>query len=248
MGRAFLLSMRSLSQLGVTFATVAPRIREMSEELMEHYPPIRLMLVDDQPVIRSGIQAFLAAYEEFKLIAEAADGEEAIRLCTQFAPDVILMDLLMPRLNGVNATRIIRTRYPEIQVLVLTNFIETELVHDALAAGAIGYLYKNITAEELAIAIRHAAQGRSTIAPETMKCLLQDIHKHPALVGENLTSREREVLQLVVTGMSNRAIAQALTVSQSTVKFHMSNILAKLHTKARTEVISVALRHHLVAQ
>lgn len=215
---------------------------------MDHPLPIRIMLVDDQPVIRSGIAAFLSVYDEFKLIAEAGDGEEAIRLCTHFSPDVILMDLLMPRMNGINATRIIRARYPAIQILVLTNFIETELVHDALAAGAIGYLYKNITAEELAIAIHNAYHGSSTIAPEAMKCLLQDIHRHPDLLGENLTSREREVLQLVVTGMSNRAIAQALTVSQSTVKFHMSNILAKLHSKARTEAISVALRHHLVGQ
>lgn len=215
---------------------------------MDHPLPIRIMLVDDQPVIRSGIAAFLSVYDEFKLIAEAEDGEEAIRLCTQFSPDVILMDLLMPRMNGINATRIIRGRYPTIQILVLTNFIETELVHDALAAGAIGYLYKNITAEDLAMAIRNAYQGSNTVAPEAMKCLLQDIHRHPDLLGDNLTSREREVLRLVVTGMSNRAIAQALTVSQSTVKFHMSNILAKLHSKARTEAISVALRHHLVSQ
>lgn len=215
---------------------------------MDHPLPIRIMLVDDQPVIRSGIVAFLSVYDEFKLIAEAGDGEEAIRLCTQFSPDVILMDLLMPRMNGINATRIIRARYPAIQILVLTNFIETELVHDALTAGAIGYLYKNITAEDLAIAIRNAYHGSNTVAPEAMKCLLQDIHRHPDLLGDNLTSREREVLRLVVTGMSNRAIAQALTVSQSTVKFHMSNILAKLHSKARTEAISVALRHHLVSQ
>lgn len=215
---------------------------------MDHPLPIRIMLVDDQPVIRSGIAAFLSVYDEFKLIAEAEDGEEAIRLCTQFSPDVILMDLLMPRMNGINATRIIRGRYPTIQILVLTNFIETELVHDALAAGAIGYLYKNITAEDLAMAIRNAYHGSNTVAPEAMKCLLQDIHRHPDLLGDNLTSREREVLRLVVTGMSNRAIAQALTVSQSTVKFHMSNILAKLHSKARTEAISVALRHHLVSQ
>lgn len=215
---------------------------------MDHPLPIRIMLVDDQPVIRSGIVAFLSVYDEFKLIAEAGDGEEAIRLCTQFSPDVILMDLLMPRMNGINATRIIRARYPTIQILVLTNFIETELVHDALTAGAIGYLYKNIMAEDLAIAIRNAYHGSNTVAPEAMKCLLQDIHRHPDLLGDNLTSREREVLRLVVTGMSNRAIAQALTVSQSTVKFHMSNILAKLHSKARTEAISVALRHHLVSQ
>jgi NarL family two-component system response regulator LiaR len=211
-------------------------------------PVIRVMLVDDHTVVRSGLAAFLSAYDDFQLAAEAADGEEAVRLCTRVQPDVILMDLVMPRMDGPTATRLIRERHPDIQVLALTSFKEDNLVHDVLKAGAIGYLLKNVTADELARAIRAAYRGRPTLAPEAAEVLIHAATRDeiPPL-GHDLTEREHEVLDLMVKGLDNREIAEALIVSRSTVKFHVSNILSKLQATSRTEAVAVALQHHLVS-
>jgi two-component system, NarL family, response regulator LiaR len=211
-------------------------------------PVIRVMLVDDHAVVRSGLAAFLYAYEDFELVGEASDGEEALRLCARVQPDVILMDLIMPRMDGATATRAIRERYPTIQILVLTSFKEDNLVHDALKAGAIGYLLKNVTADELAKAIRAASRGRSTLAPEAAEVLIHAAtHQDTPPVGHDLTEREREVLDLMVKGLDNNKIAETLIVSRSTVKFHVSNILSKLYATSRTEAVVVALQHHLVS-
>jgi NarL family two-component system response regulator LiaR len=210
---------------------------------------IRVMLVDDHTVVRSGLAAFLYAYDDFELAGEASDGEEALRLCARIQPDVILMDLIMPRMDGATATRAIRARYPNIQILVLTSFKEDNLVHDALKAGAIGYLLKNVTADELANAIRAAYRGRSTLAPEAAEVLIHAATQHDTPeVGHDLTPREREVLDLMVKGLDNNKIAEALVVSRSTVKFHVSNILSKLYATSRTEAVVIALQHHLVSQ
>ncbi|MEZ4867493.1 MAG: response regulator transcription factor [Caldilineaceae bacterium] len=213
---------------------------------MHEMSPTRVMLVDDQPLIRRGVINFLRAYADIRMLVEAADGEEAVRLCTQYHPDIILMEIALPRMNGITATQIIRSRYPQIQVVMFTNIVDNTSVKDALTAGAVGYLLKSASPDELAKAIRSAAQGQNYMAHEATQCLLHVAIDQKPPLGHDLTNREREVLNLMATGMNNRAIAESLTVSQSTVKFHMSNILSKLHTKARTEAIGVALRHNLV--
>lgn len=210
---------------------------------------IRVMLVDDHKVVRSGLTALLYAYDDLELVGEAEDGEEAVRLCAQIQPDVILMDLLMPRMDGPTATRAIRERFPNMRILVLTSFKEDNLVHDALKAGAIGYLLKNVTPDELANAIRAAYRGRRTLAPEAAEVLIQRAtHQDEPQLGHDLTEREHEVLDLMVKGLDNNEIAEKLIVSRSTVKFHVSNILSKLLVTSRTEAVVVAIQHHLVSQ
>jgi NarL family two-component system response regulator LiaR len=207
------------------------------------------MLVDDHAVVRSGLGAFLLAYEDLDLVADAADGAEAVRLCAWKRPDVILMDLVMPRMDGASATRAIRESYPHIQVLILTSFEEKGLVQDALRAGAIGYLLKNVTADELANAIRAAHRGRPTLAPEATRALIETtLHPAAAALGDDLTARERDVLALMVKGKDNTGIAESLIISRSTAKFHVSNILSKLQASSRTEAVAVALQHNLIAK
>lgn len=208
---------------------------------------IRVMVVDDHTVVRSGLAAVLYAFDDFELVGEASDGEEALRVCARVNPDVILMDLIMPRMDGPTATRAIRERFPNVQILVLTSFKEDNLVHDALRAGAIGYLLKNITPNELANAIRAAYRGRTTLAPEAAEVLINAAtHNTTPPIGHDLTEREREVLDLMVKGFDNNRIAETLIVSRSTVKFHVSNILSKLFATSRTEAVVIALQHHLV--
>jgi NarL family two-component system response regulator LiaR len=210
-------------------------------------PVIRVMLVDDHKVVRSGLAALLYAYDDMRLVGEASDGEEAIALCRRLLPDVIIMDLVMPRMDGATATRVIRQLYPQVQILILTSFKEDDLVHDALKAGAIGYLLKNVTPDELAKAIRSAHSGRSTLAPEAAEVLIHSAaHQNEHPLGYDLTEREREVLDLMSKGLDNNKIADILIVSRSTVKFHVSNILAKLYVNSRTEAVVIALQNHLV--
>jgi NarL family two-component system response regulator LiaR len=206
---------------------------------------IRVLLVDDHAVVRSGLSAFLMAFDDLELVGEARDGEEAVRFCERYRPDVVLMDLVMPGMDGVAATRAIRERCPEVQVIALTSFKEEELVQGALEAGAIGYLLKNVTADELAEAIRKAHAGRPSLAPEAAQALVRAV-KRPGRPGHDLTEREREVLALMVEGLSNPQIADRLMVSRSTVKFHVSNILSKLGVSSRTEAVALALQLDLV--
>jgi len=210
---------------------------------------IRVLLVDDHAVVRSGLAAFLLAFADLELVGEAADGEEAVYLCAYLHPDVVLMDMLMPRMDGATATHLIRERWPQIQVLILTSFKEEALIQNALKAGAIGYLLKNISNDELVNAIRAAYRGRLTLATEATSALLQAARQPQVPVpGNNLTERERQVLYLMAKGIDNNAIADMLVVSRSTVKFHVSNILSKLHTTNRTAAVALALQNKLVAQ
>lgn len=206
---------------------------------------IRVMLVDDHAVVRSGLSAFMLVYDDLELVAEARNGREAVMLAELHKPDVVLMDLVMPEMDGAQATRAIRERWPEVQVVALTSFREDDLVQAALEAGAIGYLLKNVSADELAAAIRKAHQGRATLAPEAAQVLVQAT-RAPKKLGHDLTGREREVLALLVQGLSNRQIASELIVSHSTVKFHVSSILGKLGAASRTEAVALALQHGLV--
>ena len=207
--------------------------------------PIRVMLVDDHAVVRSGLSAFLLAFDDLELVGEASGGAEAVRLCDRLQPDVVLMDLMMPGMDGAAATRAIRERCPHIQVIALTSFKEEDLVQGALQAGAIGYLLKNVTADELAGAIRSAYAGRPTLAPEAAQALIRAATQ-PRRPGHDLTEREHEVLALMVEGLSNVQIAERLVVSTSTVKFHVSNVLSKLGVRSRTEAVALALQEKLV--
>ncbi len=208
---------------------------------------IRVMLVDDHAVVRSGLAAFLMAFDDLELVGEAADGVEAVAMCGRVAPDVVLMDLVMPQMDGATATKAIRETYPDVQVIALTSFKEDDLVQGALQAGAIGYLLKNISTDELADAIRSASVGRPTLAPEAAQALIQTATRKSIFTpGQDLTDREREVLHLMVDGLNNTDIAEALVVSRSTVKFHVSNILSKLEVSSRTEAVAFALRNNLV--
>lgn len=207
--------------------------------------PIRVMIVDDHNVVRSGLAAFLSVYDDLILAAEAGGGEEAVRLCSEARPDVVLMDLMMPGMDGAAATRAIREQCPDIQVVALTSFRDEELVQGALRAGAIGYLLKNVTADELAEAIRAAHAGRPTLAPEATQALIQATVR-PDEPQFDLTPRELEVLGLMVQGLSNKEIAERLVISHSTVKFHVSSILSKMGVASRTEATMVAVKHKLV--
>jgi two-component system, NarL family, response regulator LiaR len=208
--------------------------------------PIRVMLVDDHTMVRRGLSTFLKVYEDLELAGEAESGEEAIQLCAKLLPDVILMDMSMPNMDGATATRAIRKQFPQVQIIALTSFKEGKLIKNALEAGAIGYLLKDISADDLVRAIRSAHAGRATLSPEAAQALVETTNLPPA-PGLSLTEREREVLTLMIEGLNNTQIAGRLTVSPSTIKTHVSNILSKLGVASRTEAVTLALRHGLGA-
>jgi NarL family two-component system response regulator LiaR len=181
---------------------------------------------------------------DLELVGEAGTGEEGVRLCERLQPDVVLMDMVMPGVDGVDATRALRQKCPRTRVIALTSFPEADLVQRALEAGATGYLLKNVSSSELAAAIRAAHADKPVLAPEAAQALIQRATRH--VPGQDLSAREREVLRLLKSGVSNRVIARQLIVSPSTVDFHVSNILGKLGAATRTEAVAIAVQYHLV--
>lgn len=206
---------------------------------------IRVMIIDDHALVRSGLEAFLLVKPDLELVAQAKNGQQAIALCAEARPDVILMDLLMPGLSGIETIRQIKQQFPQVQCIALTSYKDEELVQGALQAGAIGYLLKDVSVEELTGAIHSAYLGRPALAPEAAQALMHLSTRGPA-VGADLTEREREVLRLMVDGLSNPEIAARLVISKGTVKSHVSSILSKLGVTSRTEAVSLALQNHLV--
>ena len=207
--------------------------------------PIRVMIVDDHDMVRSGLKSFLRAFDDLELVGEAASGAEAISLCAVVDPDVILMDMVMPGMDGAEATRQIRQQHARTQIIALTVFQEGDLVERAIKAGAISYLLKKVTAPQLAQAIREAYAGKSVLAEEAAAALVRTTRQTPGL-GHDLTSREREVLALLVKGLNNAEIAELLVISRSTAGFHVGNILSKLGAVNRAEAVALAYKYKLI--
>lgn len=206
---------------------------------------IRILVADDHSVVRQGLRMFLALDPELEVVGEAADGAEAFRLAVELRPDVVLMDLLMPVMDGIAATQAIRAELPEIEVLALTSVLEDTLVVGAVRAGAIGYLLKDTEADELCRAIKAAAAGQVQLSPEAAARLMREVRAPDS--PESLTERETEVLRLVAHGMGNKQIARKLEIGEKTVKTHVSSILGKLGVQSRTQAALHAVRVGLVS-
>jgi NarL family two-component system response regulator LiaR len=206
---------------------------------------IRVMIVDDHAVVRGGLSKFLQVHKDLELVGEAENGLEAVRLAKQLQPDVVLMDLKMPEMDGVAATRELRAQHPKLRVIVLTSFAEDNMVQGALQAGATGYLLKNVTGADLANAIRAAHAGRMTLSSEATEALVHAA-ANPIVPADELTEREREVLALMVDGLSNQEIANRLFLSLGTVKFHTGNIYSKLGVDSRVAAVTLAIQRRLI--
>lgn len=209
---------------------------------------IRVLLVDDHVVVRRGLRLVFDLEDDLEVVGEAGDGREALAQVGELRPHVVVMDLLMPVMNGVEATRAIRARYPDVEVVALTSVLEDRLVVDVIEAGAAGYLLKETRPDELFEAVRAAARGEVRLDPRAQARLVRELRapKPPAEASEGLTDRELEVLRHLGRGATNKAIAQALDVGEATVKTHVSNVLAKLGLKSRTQAALHALREGLV--
>lgn len=214
----------------------------------ENPRPTTVLIADDHTLVRNGIVFSLLAYTDIEVVGEASTGEEALNICAEsdVLPDVVLMDLLMPGMGGVATIRALHNTYPQVQVIALTSFQEGGLVEEALQAGAIGYLLKDVAIEELAKAIRLAARGMPILAPAAAQALVHTVVRRPPPIGQDLTEREREVLGLLAEGLSNQQIAERLVITSATVKFHTRSIRSKLGTSSRTETVVLALNNHLV--
>jgi NarL family two-component system response regulator LiaR len=207
--------------------------------------PIRVMIVDDHLMVRDGLRVFLSVYDDIRVVAEADDGQQAVVLCEGVKPDVILMDLLMPNMDGFEATRLIRAKDSSIQVIALTSFADQELVEKAFIAGAISYLLKDVHSDKVAETIREANRGRSMIDSAAAQALVASAVESSSS-RDDLTKREREILVLLIDGKTNKEIAGQLSLSEGTVRFHVSNILSKMGVGNRTEAVSQALKQGMV--
>ena len=211
---------------------------------------IRVLIVDDHAVVREGLRSFLELQEGIEVAGEASDGEQAVALASELAPDVVLMDLVMPGSDGVGAMRALRSRLPQARVIVLTSFLDDDRLLPAIQAGASGYLLKNVAPRELARAIRAAHRGEAMIDPTVAARLLHALaagRQIESIEAERLTARERQVLELIVAGCANKRIAVELGISEKTVKAHVGHVLAKLGVSDRTQAALLAVREGLVS-
>jgi NarL family two-component system response regulator LiaR len=207
---------------------------------------IRVLVVDDHKVVRRGLRTFISVHDDLELVGEAGNGEEAVEQCAALLPDVVLMDMMMPIMDGPTAIEHIHARFPDVNVVALTSFSDEAFAQRALEAGAIGYLFKDVDEDELISAIRLASQGRGVVAPEAMQALVALSRIEEDAVEVGLTEREQTTLDLVARGLTNPQIAERLMISISTVNFHVHNVLDKLGAKTRTEAVVIAAREGLI--
>lgn len=215
------------------------------ESAIDVNQPIRVLLVDDHAVVRQGLKMFLSLDKEIVVIGEAQNGQEACDLTAALKPDIVLMDIIMPIMDGLTAIQKIKMSQPEVEIIALTSILEDDKVFKAIHAGAMGYLMKDTKADALAKAIKGASRGEVQLDPEAAKRLIREVRTPES--PEKLTERETEVLRLIAKGLSNKAIAAALVVSEKTVKTHVSNVLSKLRLPSRTQAALYALKEGLVA-
>jgi two-component system, NarL family, response regulator LiaR len=213
---------------------------------MTNEGPIRVLVVDDHKVVRKGLSTFISVNDDLELVGEAANGEEAIEQCAALRPDVVLMDMKMPVMDGPTAIGHMKARFPGVNIVALTSFDDEAFAQRALEAGAIGYLFKDVEEDELMSAIRFASEGRGVIAPEAMRALIARSLNEPDEYAVELTEREQATLELVAKGLTNPQIADRLMISVSTVNFHVHNVLGKLGAKTRTEAVAIALGEGLI--
>ena len=207
---------------------------------------IRVLVVDDHSVVRKGLRTFISVHDDLEFVGEAGNGVEAIEHCAALRPDVILMDMKMPVMDGPTAIERIRDRFPAVQIVALTSFDDEDFAQRALEAGAIGYLFKDVDEDDLMAAIRFADQGRGVVAPAAMQALVARSVNDDSEYAVNLTDREQATLGLLARGLTNPQIAMELTISISTVNFHVHNVLDKLGAKTRTEAVVIASREGLI--
>lgn len=210
---------------------------------------ITVLLVDDHKVVRQGVRAFLQAQSDIEVVAEADSGETAVTLAAEHAPDVVLMDLVMPGMDGVTATRQVKAQSPRTQIIMLTSYHQDEHIFPAIRAGALSYLLKDIEPAALADAVRQAAQGEAVLHPRVAARVVQELHgsrQEAVNIFTELSDRELEVLRLIADGANNSSIAEHLVISEKTVKSHVSNILSKLHLADRTQAAVLAWREGVV--
>jgi len=206
--------------------------------------PIRLFIADDHPMIRSGLTAMVRSEPDLELVGEAGNGADAVAMLPGLAPDVVLMDLMMPKVDGIEVIRQLKPKLPETRFLMLTSLVDPAQIRRAIDAGASGYLLKNASSQELVTVIRSTYAGRRVMAPEATDALIAE--QQSPTPGGDLTARERELLALMTKGLNNQAIADQLSIALPTVKYHVTNILAKLQVENRTEAVLLALKHKLV--
>lgn len=208
---------------------------------------IKVLLVDDHEVVRSGLITFLKAVSGLQLAGEAANGRQAVEICAEDPPDVVLMDIKMPEMDGVQAAKEITSQNPKIRIIMLTSFKDMHMVKAALDAGAVGYLQKDVTIQELGDAIKKAYHGETILSSDAAKALVE-ISLHPEFFGQQLTDRELDVLKGMAAGLTNPEIAEKLVISKTTVKTHVKNIFNKLDVSNRTEAVTLAIKNKIIPE